>query len=316
LIGPAPVAVPLVALATWAGLPDGDGDAALLVDALAVRGVAAGPAVWDDPAERWGTYDLVVVRTVWDYVDRRDAFLAWARSVPRLANPAGLLAWNTDKRYLEDLERAGLPVVRTTWISPADHPGPDWLRAALAGGLHVVKPSVSAGSMDTARYGPDEVEPALEHVVRLQQEGRTAMVQPYLSAVDEAGETGLVFLDGRFSHAIRKEPMLAPGVAARPREELVASRQPSAEELDLAHRVVALLPEAVGPAAAPGDFPLLYARVDLLPDPDRGPVVIEVELTEPALFLSLDPPTADRLADAIAWRVGAGRPGGPGEPVT
>jgi hypothetical protein len=247
--------------------------------------------VWDDPAVDWDAFDLVVVRCTWDYQQRHDAFLAWAAGVPRLANPSPVIAWNTDKRYLGELAAAGLPTVATTFVAPGEaFVAPDAPEL-------VVKPSVSAGARDTQRYAAGEAGEAAAHVARLHAEGRTAMVQPYVDGVDAAGETALLYLGGAYSHAIRKGPLLEPGGA--PPEGLFApedirARRPSAAERALADRVVAAMTERWGP--------LLYVRVDLLPGPGAEPTIIEIELTEPSLFLAHDDGAAERLAAAIAAR--------------
>src|SRR5689334_14357969 len=95
-----------IALATAAALPALDEDGPALVAALAERGVSAVPTIWDDGAVAWDAYDAVVVRSTWDYVPRRNAFLAWAERVGSLTslwNAPALLRWNTDKRYLAEL---------------------------------------------------------------------------------------------------------------------------------------------------------------------------------------------------------------------
>jgi len=279
--------VPRVALATCAELPELDADDALLIGPLAARGVEAVPAVWDDPAVDWNAFDLTVVRNTWDYIGRRDAFLRWARTVAALRNPADVLDWNTDKRYLAELEAAGLPTVPTTFVAAGD-------LFALGDGCDewVVKPTVSAGSQDTLRLrDPDAVA---DHVQRLHAKGKTAMVQPYLAEVDEAGETALLYFGGAFSHAIRKGPMLRPGEVKDPElyyAEEISPREPSVQERALADRVVAAVTERFGTP--------LYARVDLLPS-GGTPRIIELELTEPSVFVGYGDGAPERFADAIA----------------
>ncbi|WP_432836813.1 ATP-grasp domain-containing protein [Dactylosporangium sp. CA-092794] len=281
-----------VALVTCADLPGLDEDDQALIPALAARGIAAEPVAWDATGADWTGYDLAIVRNTWDYAKRRAEFLAWAHAVPRLANPAAVLEWNTDKRYLRELAAAGIPVVPTDWVEP----GAAWTPAAS--GEIVVKPAISAGSIDTGRYDlATQAEPAAAHVRRLQDAGRLVMVQPYLGEVDTAGETALLYLGGAFSHAIRKGAILTgPYEAAAElyQEEHIEPRTPAAAERALADRVLGALP---GPA---GD--LLYIRVDLLPSAD-GPVVIEVELTEPSLFFATAPGSADRFAAAVERRL-------------
>ncbi|MEV4137703.1 hypothetical protein AB0J72_36715 [Dactylosporangium sp. NPDC049742] len=287
-----------VALVTCAKLPDLDEDDQSLVPALAAAGVTAVPAVWDDPAVDWPSYDLAVVRNTWDYPARRAEFTAWAASVPRLANPADVIAWNTDKQYLRELHDKGIPIVPTRWLDPGDPIELDDVTGTAAAEI-VVKPAVSVGSVDTGRYRlPEQADLAAAHVRRLHDAGRLVMIQPYLADVDTAGETALLFIAGAYSHAIRKGPILTGpdvGVETLYQEESITPRTPSPAERDLAERVLAALPfDRAG---------LLYARVDLLPTPSGDPVVIEVELTEPSLFLTTAEGAPDRLARAIADRL-------------
>jgi hypothetical protein len=135
-----------VAIATFASLPPEFTDDERLADALAARGAAVARVPWDDPDADWPSFDAVVIRSTWDYARRRDEFVAWADSVgSRLHNSPALIRWNTDKRYLGDLEAAGVPVVHTDYVAPGD-PVP-----ALAGEV-VVKPTISAGAMDSGRF--------------------------------------------------------------------------------------------------------------------------------------------------------------------
>lgn len=296
---------PRVALVTCAALPDLDPDDQLLLEPLADQGIHAEPVRWDAAGVDWSTYDLAVLRSPWDYVPRRGEFVAWAATVPRLVNPAAVVAWNTDKRYLDDLAAAGVPVVPTTWVGPDD----DWRPPAT--GEYVIKPAVSAGSVDTGRYDladPAQRRLAEEHLDRLRRAGRLAMVQPYLAAVDTAGETALLFFSGpdglTFSHAIGKGAMLTgpdPGVTGLYRPERISPRVPSVAELAVAERTLAAV---AGMDRVPGTDELLYARVDLIPGPANTPLVVELELTEPSLFFGHSAAAAGRFADAVGYRLG------------
>ena len=272
-----------------------DPDLPLAAPALREAGCAVDCVRWDDPAVDWAAYDLAVVRSCWDYAWRRAEFLAWAGAVPRLRNDAAVLRWNTDKTHLRDVGAAGLPVVPTVWdpASAADLPdAAEW----------VVKPSVSAGARDTARWtDPGDV---LAHVAQLTAAGRTAMVQPYQASVDDAGETALLFLGGRFSHAARKPPMLGRGEGVRQDRSGRRGVRPATatpEQRELAQAVVDAVPRLL-----PGSAPLLYARIDLVADPAGRPAVLEVELTEPNLFLPHAPAEAlSRLARAVGDAIAA-----------
>ena len=291
--------MPRIALATSREVPGLlDDEGVLLRDRLRARGLDAGPAVWDDPDVAWDGYDLVLVRSTWDYALRRTAFLAWAAEVAgrtRLHNPPAVLAWSTDKHYLLELADAGLPVVPSAIVEPGDDPG----RHPFRGVEHVVKPCVSAGSKDTLRCGADEADRSSGHARALLDAGRPVLVQPYLAAVDEVGETAVVAIDGVASHAVRKGPLLARGaglVDGLFAAEDITARDPSPAETEVAARVLEHVTGRAGRAP-------LYARVDLLPGPD-GPLVLEVELAEPSLFLEHADGAADRLAAAVARRLG------------
>jgi len=243
---------------------------------------------WDDPAVPWDAYALAVVRSCWDYAWRLGEFLDWAAGVPRLRNPVEVLRWNTDKTYLRDLERSGLPVVPTVWdpTSTGQLPGAEeW----------VVKPSVSAGSRDTARWADPDA--ALAHAVELAAAGRTAMVQPYLSSVDTTGETAMLFIGGRFSHAVRKGPLLRRGEGVRQDRDSrgdLRRVEPDRAQRDAAQAVL----DAVG-GLVPGTPPPLYARIDLVQDAAGRPVLLELELTEPSLFLPQAPDAVGSLVRAV-----------------
>ncbi len=273
----------------------------LLVTAIEQLGLQAVIRSWSDPTVDWSAFDATVLRSTWDYTPRRSEFLAWAEQVPRLHNPVEVIRPNSDKRYLASLAELGIPIVPTTFFDP-DEPV-----QLPSHGEFVIKPSVGAGSKGAGRFDGDvevDLADAAAHARHLQVEGRTVMVQPYLSDVDSVGETALIFIGGRFSHAICKSALLPPdarhaltepGLASANLfvEETITPRTPSAEELALAERVVTTISAE----------PLLYARIDLLPAGD-GPVVIEVELTEPSLFLDFDAAAPGRLADAIQARLG------------
>ena len=269
---------PRVALATFTGFPDLYEDDQLALPPLRDAGLEVGIHVWDDPSVDWASYDLVVLRSTWDYTLRREQFLDWAASVPRLANPLEVLAWNTDKRYLGGLP--GVPVVPTTFVGPGEAYTPPPYE-------HVVKPTVSAGARDTRRFAEGQDSGA--HATALLQAGRTVMVQPYQAAVDEAGETALLFFGGAHSHAARKDPVLVPTLAD-PHDVAISPREATAAELDVARAALAAVPYAE---------PLLYARVDVVPGPDGAPRLMELEVTEPCLFLGQSPQAPQRFADAV-----------------
>jgi glutathione synthase/RimK-type ligase-like ATP-grasp enzyme len=265
-----------VALATCSELPDLDEDDRPLVAALAEHGIEALPAVWDDSSVDWHTFALVVVRSTWDYAERRDRFLDWARSLAYVLNPAPVLEWNTDKqRYLTDLETAGVPVVPASFVAPGQE-------ARLPGEPFVVKPTVSAGGRSSALFEGGRADRAHALIEKIHAGRRTAMIQPFR----EHAEKALVFIEGAFSHALLRDVRLP---AAGDRVVLYLEERLEPTTATPADRAIAEAALACAPS------PVLYGRVDLL-----GDAVLELELTEPSLYLGFGDRAVERFAAAIA----------------
>ena len=287
----------VVALVTARAARGLDEDMPPLSAALAAAGAQAHIVDWDDPQADWARFDLVVPRSAWDYAERLPEFLAWAERVARrgtLVNPLPVVRWNTDKHYLGELARAGAPVVPTWYVEPSGDAGRtlgEFLGANSCREL-VVKPAVGAGARDARRHARGSRDEILAHVAPLLAARRSVMLQPYLESVDTSGETALMYIDGRFSHAIRKGALLpsgAPSTAGLFAPEEIAARTPDAEELAAAQRILAAAPFAR----------LLYARIDLLRDATGAPRLLELELTEPSFFLAHAPGSAERFAAAL-----------------
>jgi glutathione synthase/RimK-type ligase-like ATP-grasp enzyme len=282
-----------IALATAISACATDDDLHPLQAACAEEGLRADIVAWDDPTVSWSRFDAVLLRSPWDYTRRLPEFLAWCARVSAtttLLNPIEVVRWNTDKHYLGELARKGLPVIESHYLEPGDDPATLPLFDEF-----VVKPCVGAGSRGARRFVRAEREAAIAHAASLLEGGASVLVQPYLAAVDSEGETGLLFFDGRFSHAIRKGPLLRRGEAATRAlfaPEHIGARVPSDEEREVAKRIL---------AAIPFDR-LAYARVDLLPSPN-GPMLLELELTEPSLFFATAPGAAARFARILAQRL-------------
>jgi glutathione synthase/RimK-type ligase-like ATP-grasp enzyme len=283
---------PRIAIATCNGYDDLKVDDELLRTALVARGAEAESVVWDDPQASWGGYDLCLVRSTWDYHDKHGEFLGWTRTVEAataLRNPAAMVAWNSEKTYLRELEQAGVSVVPTVWVKPGEAIDAEAVLAERGWAEAVIKPAVDLGAKNLRRVragagGAGEAEGALAAVLAR----GTAMLQPFLPSLEAEGELSLIYLDGELSHAVRKRP--APGdfrvqsiwggtmapAEARPHEREIAAQ--ALDQLD--------------------EVPL-YARVDLVTDPAGDSRLIELELIEPNLYLSTQPIAADRLANAV-----------------
>lgn len=289
-----------VAIATLASRHPAAVDDRYLVAALAARGIAAEMAVWDDPGVDWGRFDLCIVRSTWDYDRpyRIAAFRAWIDHVAErtlLWNPPEVLRWNLDKRYLRDLAARGVPVPESVWLERG-------ARASLAAILAehgwreaVVKPVVSASARETMRVARDELVAAQR---RLEENlAREAMmVQAFLPEVVSRGELSLMFIDGAFTHAVHKRPAAGDFRVQIEHGGSEVRMEPEPAVVAAGERVL----RAVGDATLP------YARVDLVPRDAGEPLLLELELVEPSLFLGLCPQAAERLADAAVAAMGRG----------
>ncbi len=284
-----------IALATCSELPNLDPDDKPLIAHFAQVGIEATPVIWSDPAVKWDSFDLVVVRNTWDYTDHLSQFLAWVDSLgSTVRNSAEVMRWNTDKTYLRDLRVAGIPVIDTQFVSAAEK---TWVVPPSVD--YVVKPTVSAGSRDTVRLSssdPASVKSAQALIDRILAAGKSAMIQPYLDHVDTDGETALLYIGGKYSHAIRKGPLLRKDTEVERvhglyLQEDISARTPREDQLELANRVVGFMTEKFGDA--------LYTRIDLIDNHLDEPTVLEVEAVEPSIFFATEPASYPRFVRAV-----------------
>jgi hypothetical protein len=281
-----------VALVTYARLPDLYHDDRLLLEALRARGVDAGAAIWDDPSFDWSRPQLSVIRSTWDYHERHAEFMAWAEhaaSVSQLWNPIGALRWNTHKGYLRDLAGRGVPVVPTVWLDAGTTAYLQTLLDINGWKRAVLKPAVSASAYKTMIVDSDNLNDAQGMADELLP-FRDLMLQPYMASVDTHGERSLAFIDGEFTHAIRR-----PSVLSDP--EYAVGKYVAVEPADDEPAFGAEVLRAAG-------FPTLYARVDVVRDGEGKLCLMELELVEPSLWLAHSPTAVDRFARGIIARLG------------
>jgi glutathione synthase/RimK-type ligase-like ATP-grasp enzyme len=279
-----------VAFATSAALRALNDDDRSAIAPLERRGVAVVPEVWNDPKVKWQDYELVVIRSPWDYHKHGAEFLAWFTHLDRVGarvqNPTSVLRWNLDKVYLKWIEERGGATVPTEWVEKG---APIDLAAILTrrGWTHaVVKPTISASAADT---WITSVPQAKEHEKRiapiLQRCG--LMVQPFLAEIETEGEISMLFYGGRYSHAVRKRPASGDFRVQTDHGGTVEGATPSAETLRAAQQIVDLRDEE-----------LLYARVDGVVVGDEF-LLMEFEVLEPQLFFPFHPQGAERFSDAV-----------------
>jgi hypothetical protein len=272
-----------IANVTATKLPQPDPDEAAFLRVVQGHGHDVLVSAWDDPSVDWASFDLLVLRSTWNYVQHVEAFRTWLgrdEVRARVVNPAPFVLWNLDKRYLAELAARGVPIVETVWVDRADAtPSHELLRPFED---VVIKPIVSAGSFATARFSLDGEE-AREAAVRFldaHRAERAMMLQPYQRSIETYGERSLVFVAGELTHVMRKSPRFLSGPI-----EVTGPLPVSEPELALAKRVLEAAAASVGGAASE----LTYARVDVIhAEPTAaGPGatrLMELEITEPYLM--------------------------------
>jgi glutathione synthase/RimK-type ligase-like ATP-grasp enzyme len=297
-----------IALATCRSLPPHERDDLPLLAALRERGVEVEQLVWDDDAVEWSRFDAVLLRSTWDYQDMHAQFLAWAERVAgctRLFNPAPLVAWNTHKQYLRELEQHGVPLADTVWFAAKlDH---DLAASVRARGITrgFLKPLVGANARSTLRFdatNPTELAAAQDHLTSLTQRV-DMMLQPYLTSVEREGELSGIFFDGVLSHAVRKVPAAGD---YRVQDDWGAHDEPvvlEPEALAVCEQTFAGMAARFRQRGWDIALPLLYARVDLLRNDGGRWVLNELEIVEPSLFFRHGPMAAHTLARALLSRL-------------
>jgi hypothetical protein len=284
-----------------------DTDLPFLVTGLTASGFSPEIVIWNDASVDWADFELVVIRSPWDYPSAPSEFLDWLARVEAVTptlNAPDLIRWNIDKVYLRDLsEVSDVPLVPTEFCLTLDS-----VRAAIDAvnsNRVVIKPSISAGSQNTGlfeRHDPAALTLA-EEILEL---GKTVMVQPAIPSVQEHGERALLYFDGQFSHAISKGPLLAVGGGLRGGayvEEIAAVTPTPAERAVGDQLVAAVQTVLLNRGLSAFDALPLYARVDVVNDPSTGPLVLEAELFEPSLFIDMNPDAVRRFVEAVLRRI-------------
>jgi glutathione synthase/RimK-type ligase-like ATP-grasp enzyme len=275
-----------IAFVTYAANPTITPDDNLTAEALRRMGYMVQPAVWDDPAVAWQAFDLVLIRSPWDYHHKAEAFVAWLDRLEGLGvaveNALPLLRWNAHKTYLRDLEARGIPIIPTVWVKQGE---PMPALTAVWGEPHevVVKPTVSASAYLTERLRTEELS-AFKAAVDI-------MIQPFVREITVVGEWSLLYFDGLYSHAVKKYPQAGD----------FRVQSAFGGKVSLEVPTPALLEQVQGILNALDTTPL-YARVDGV-EVDGRFLLMELELVEPSLFLRADVDAPQRFAAAIAARV-------------
>lgn len=284
-----------IALVSCETLPDWEVDDVPLHAALRARGAVVTQPVWSDASVDWSAFDLVLLRTPWDYQERLPAFRDWTRrvaEVTRLEHDAEVVRWNSRKTYLRDLQARGVPIAPTEWLDGYWVPDLAAVLARRGWTRAFLKPVVGATARETMRFdaSSEGVAGAEAHLARLQE---AMLLQPYLHTVETLGEWSVVVIDGVPTHGVRKVPVAGD---YRVQDDFGAHDEP----LALTPELIAFAEQVMGAAreSLERSRPFLYGRVDLLHH-EGGWVLNELEIIEPSLFFRHGAHAAEALADAV-----------------
>ena len=263
-----------------------------LAEALLAADVTVEPTPWTEHVEDASAllgYPLVLPLIVWGYHRDHERWMratrTWAGAGVRMLNPAEVIGWNSDKRYLGRLADKGVAIPETLWVDNVTQADVDAAFDRFGTGVVIVKPRVSGGAWKTLRLsGGDALEGAPEG---------PAMIQPYLPTIETEGETSLLFFGGALSHVVNKRPVDGDfRIQTQFGGQYVALDAPPAGALALAEKTLAAIGEE-----------LLYARIDMAPGPDGQWLLMEAELIEPDFYLAAAPEGGERFARAVRARL-------------
>ncbi len=246
---------------------------------------------WRDTSVNWNDFDVVVIRTPWDYQEAPDEFLEVLRTIEkssaRLENALSIVEWNLDKRYLQDLESKGVRIVPTIWgdgnVSAESF---ECWQSELSSNELIIKPTISATAKDTFRVG------AFRDNFSAVFKDRSFMIQPFMRAIVAEGEFSLFYFDGEYSHTILKSPTTGDFRVQEEHGGLIKAVEPESTMLDTARTIN----DMIEPRP-------LYSRIDLVRCDDGGFALMELELIEPALYFRMDAQSPERFARAFARRM-------------
>ena len=260
---------------------------------LAKLGWTVDDVCWRDQTVDYSQYDVVVVRSTWDYQAFAEQFMQTLLRIEvsgaRLENSFKLMKWNVSKSYLKDLESHGVPILPSIWLSSFDSASIHNAFSHFEASEIIIKPLVSANADFTYRLSKDDFRKK-EQAIKKELDTREIMIQAFEKTILDKGEFSLFYFDGEYSHAINKMPANGDFRVQEEHGGQLRSIEPSAAMLSLAQKTLAALPDKA-----------LYARIDML-QTDKGLAIIEVELIEPSLYFNMDKASSKRFADAISKR--------------
>ncbi len=278
-----------IAFVTCSTKPDFASDDLPVVNLLESRGMGVIALPWDADSNEWNTFDLVVIRSCWNYHLHSEKFILWLDKMEsqkvKLFNSVKTVKWNLHKGYLQELEGKSIPLPETIWLKKGTGANLSQLILEKNWEKAVVKPAISATAFNTFLVSRAEAsQQQMKFIVQLRD--ADMLVQKFMPEVQQKGEWSLIFFDKNFSHAVIKQPKVKDFRVQNDFGGSAALASPPAFVLEQAQKILSLIDEQ-----------LLYARVDGVVSNNQF-LLMELELIEPMLFL-VDEKAADDFATSI-----------------
>lgn len=266
----------------------------LLSQVLTELGISHEIQAWSDPLVDWSSYSHLMIKSTWDYFDFYPEFLAWIEKIKALGIPVlndlDTICWNSDKRYLLEIEAKGFPTIAGILLEKGSKPALEKIQEKVTSDTLVIKPLVSGGAKNTLKIPVSEWANFQEKVTQLVQE-EAFLVQPFIKEVAEVGEYSLIFFNQNFSHAVLKTPAKSDFRVQHYFGGTIQEIHPDISLLESAQTLI----DAFGKGT-------LYGRVDgVLIDGIFH--LMELELIEPYLFLGLSDKAIPNYKSAVRSRL-------------
>lgn len=270
--------------------PDPDLDIPYVVEASKKINLDLSFTNWQDQNINWNKFDAAMIRSTWNYVPFRDEFVLWSKKVEKqtkLFNSSEIIEWNTDKKYLNELENLGIPIIPTKYCKNIEESQNQLSWAFEQASAIAIKPSIGAGARLAGRA--TNIDQANELLNKIFANNRIAMIQPYVESVDSDGEKAIVVIDGELSHVANKVPALTKG-GHGDGAGFVEINEDLVEIFEVVKSKLKFWNE------------LLYARIDVV-KLNNSYVLMELELAEPWLFMKYRPDASIDLLNALMKRI-------------
>ena len=248
---------------------------------------------WDSPV-KWDDYDVVVIRSTWDYQHRLEEFKLVLKQIDQssaiLLNDIKTVLWNVDKSYLLELEKKNVEIVPSVISkNPTRNDVADAFRKFGAREI-IIKPTVSANAYDTFRIPKSDI-PESEWLAE-KFDGRTCLIQPFMESILNEGEFSLMYLNGELAHTIIKSVKKGDYRVQEEHGGIVQLvEEPEKKLIKTGNNIMDVLDQIP-----------FYARVDLVRTSQNTFALMELELIEPSMYLRYCKPSAKRFAALIEQR--------------